>query len=41
LPLYPLDLVRYRGKGGERPHDEYLKVRADSIERDQGIVDIP
>ena len=38
LPLYPLDRIKYRA-GGEVPHEEYLKIHADLLRRDQWIID--
>jgi adenylate kinase family enzyme len=46
LPLYPLDLIQFRGRyrpgekdGGKVPHDEYLKIHADLLKQDQWIID--
>ena len=39
LSLYPLDLIQYRAGGGEVPHEEYLKIHADLLKRDQWIID--
>jgi adenylate kinase family enzyme len=39
LSLYPLDMIKYRAGGGEVPHDEYLKIHADLLNRDQWIID--
>jgi adenylate kinase family enzyme len=39
LPLYPLDAIQYRRGGGKVPHEEYLKVHADILTRDQWIID--
>src|SRR5437868_2174123 len=40
LPLYPLDLIQYRAnRGGEVPHEEYLKAHADILRRDEWIID--
>ena len=38
LPLYPLDLIQFR-PGGIRPHEEYLKLPSDLIQRDRWIID--
>jgi adenylate kinase family enzyme len=39
LPLYPLDLIQYR-VGGERVSDEeYLKVHAELLRRNEWIID--
>ena len=39
IPLYPLDMIQYRGGGGEVPHDEYLKAHAELLQRDAWIID--
>jgi adenine/guanine phosphoribosyltransferase-like PRPP-binding protein len=39
LSLHPLDLIQYRAGGGEVPHEEYLKIHADLLKRDQWIID--
>jgi adenylate kinase family enzyme len=40
LPLYPIDLFQYLPDGGGQiPEDEYLKVHADILGRDQWIID--
>jgi adenylate kinase family enzyme len=39
LPLHPLDIIQYRRGGGKVPHEEYLKVHADLLTRDQWIID--
>jgi len=47
LPLYCLDMIQFRAGrywpeergGGKIPDDEYLKIHADIIERDEWIID--
>lgn len=39
IPLYPLDRIQYRAGGGKIPHDEYLKARAELLQRDAWIID--
>jgi adenylate kinase family enzyme len=39
LPLYPLDMIKYRARGGEVPHDEYLRAHAELLRRDAWIID--
>lgn len=39
LPLYPLDLIKYRPGGEEVPYDEYLKAHSSLISRDEWIID--
>jgi adenylate kinase family enzyme len=39
LPLYPLDTIKYTVGGGEVPHDEYLKMHAALLGRDEWIID--
>jgi adenylate kinase family enzyme len=39
LPLYPLDLIQFKPGGGLVPHDEYLRVHADILERPAWIID--
>jgi adenylate kinase family enzyme len=43
LPLYPLDIVKYRAgtylPGSEIPQEEYLALHADLLNRDQWIID--
>lgn len=39
LPLYPLDRIQYKAGGGEIPHEEYLRIHADLIKRDEWIID--
>jgi len=39
LALYPVDAIQFRAGGGEVPHEEYLKIHADLLDRDQWIID--
>ncbi len=39
LPLYSLDLIKYKTGGGEVPHDEYLKTHDELIHRGEWIID--
>ena len=39
LPLYVIDMIRYRPGGGEVPHDEYLRIHAELLRRDEWIID--
>lgn len=39
LPLYSLDAIKYKPGGGEVPHEDYLKVHADLLRRDEWIID--
>jgi adenylate kinase family enzyme len=46
LPLYPLDIIQFRGcyrpdekDGGKLTHEEYLKIHADLLSRDRWIID--
>jgi adenylate kinase family enzyme len=39
LPLYPLDLIQFRAGGDPVPHEEYLKVHAEILQRDRWIID--
>jgi adenylate kinase family enzyme len=39
LPLYPLDLIQFKPGGGEVPHEEYLKLHADLLRKDEWIID--
>lgn len=38
LPLYPLDLIKFRVGGGKVLHEEYLKAHADLLRRDEWII---
>jgi adenylate kinase family enzyme len=39
LPLYPIDMIKYRAGGGEVLHEEYLKAHADLLRQDEWIID--
>ncbi len=39
LPLYPLDLIKFKPGGGAVPHEEYLRVHGGIICRDEWIID--
>ena len=39
IPLHPLDLIQYRVGGAKVPHDEYLKVHAELLDRDAWIIE--
>ncbi len=39
IPLYPLDMIKYRAGGGEVPDDEYLKAHAELLGREEWIID--
>lgn len=39
IPLYPLDMIRYRAGGGKIPHEEYLKAHSQLLQRDAWIID--
>jgi adenylate kinase family enzyme len=39
IPLYPLDMIKFRTGGDEVPHDEYLKLHAELLQRDAWIID--
>lgn len=39
LALYPVDAIQFRAGGGEVPHEEYLRIHADLLDRDQWIID--
>jgi adenylate kinase family enzyme len=39
LPLYAIDALQFRAGGGEVPHEEYLKIHADLLARDEWIID--
>lgn len=39
LPLYPLDLIQFKPGGGEVPHDEFLRVHTELLDRDEWIID--
>jgi adenylate kinase family enzyme len=39
LSLYPVDTIKFQAGGSEVPHQEYLKIHADLLNRDQWIID--
>jgi adenylate kinase family enzyme len=39
LTLYPLDLIQFKAGGDPVPHDEYLKVHAEILRRDEWVID--
>ncbi len=39
LPLYPIDMMQFRAGGDAVSHDEYLKVHADLLRREEWIID--
>jgi adenylate kinase family enzyme len=39
LSLYPVDTIKFRPGGSAVPHQEYLKIHADLLNRDQWIID--
>lgn len=41
LPLHPLDIIQFPagGRGGRIPHEEYLKMHADLLRRNEWIID--
>src|SRR5215469_15039464 len=39
LPLYPIDMIRFGVGGVAVPHEEYLKVHAELLRRDEWIFD--
>jgi adenylate kinase family enzyme len=46
LPLYPLDIIQFRGgyrpaekDGGKVPQEEYLQIHADLLKQDRWIID--
>jgi adenylate kinase family enzyme len=39
LPLYVIDKIQYRAGGGEVPHDEYLRIHAELVGREEWIID--
>src|ERR1700686_2646187 len=39
LSLYPIDTIKFRAGGSEIPHQEYLKIPSDLLNRDQWIID--
>jgi len=39
LPLYPIDMMQFSAGGDPVSHDEYLKVHADLLRREEWIID--
>jgi adenylate kinase family enzyme len=39
LSLYPVCTIKFRAGGSEVPHQEYLKIHPDLLNRDQWIID--
>ncbi len=39
LPLYSLDKIKYQTGGEELPHEQYLKIHYDLLNRDEWIID--
>jgi adenylate kinase family enzyme len=39
LPLYPIDMIQFKRGGDAVPHDEYLRVHADLLCREEWIID--
>jgi adenylate kinase family enzyme len=39
LPLYVIDKIQFRPGGAAVPHDEYLRVHAELVGRDEWIID--
>lgn len=39
LPLYPLDMIQFKAGGGAVPREEYLKLHAELLRRDEWIID--
>ena len=39
LPLYVIDEIQYRPGGSQVPHDEYLRIHAELLGRDEWIID--
>jgi adenylate kinase family enzyme len=39
LPLYPLDLIQFRGGGEKVPHHEYLQAHAAILRQEEWIID--
>src|SRR5262249_39094289 len=39
LPLYPIDIIQFRPGGAKISHDEFLKLHADLLTRDEWIID--
>jgi len=39
LPLYVIDKIQFRPGGAAVPHDEYLRIHAELLRRDEWIID--
>jgi len=39
IPLYVIDMMQFRAGGAAVPHDEFLKARAELLQRDEWIID--
>ena len=39
LPLYVIDKLQFRPGGTEVPHDEYLRIHAELLRRDEWVID--
>lgn len=39
LPLFPLDLIQYKPGGGRVPHEDYLRLHAEVLARDEWVID--
>jgi adenylate kinase family enzyme len=39
LPLHTVDMIKFKAGGEAVPHEEYLKIHADLIRRDEWIMD--
>jgi adenylate kinase family enzyme len=39
LPLHTVDMIKFKASGEAVPHDEYLRIHADLIHRDEWIID--
>ena len=39
LPLHTIDKIKWRAGGCAIPHEEYLKIHTDLLNRDQWIID--
>jgi adenylate kinase family enzyme len=39
LPLHTVDMIQFRTGGDAVPHDEYLRIHADLIRREEWIID--
>jgi len=39
LPLYVIDKLQFRPGGAEVPHDEYLRIHAELLRRDEWVID--